>query len=260
MEILKSDAYRIACLRVTDHDWDQLAHVALEDMNIDIAKKCLSRTSNFLLLDQIMRYEESHETNKSAELSFRGDILAYRNQLNEAGKLYKQAGHEDKAINMFTDMRMFDQAQELIRSGDSHFKKSLAMRKADWVNNINEPRAAAEMYLSAGETGRAIEIMGNHGWIDMIMTTVQQLDRGDRENLALCADYLVKHKQYFNACEVYKRTGDVNKLAEIYIKSFQWQEAFDLVTLHPDLKEQVYVPYATWLAENDRFLEAQQGE
>ena len=220
-------------MRVTDHDWDQLAHAALESMEIDVAKKCLSRTSNFLLLDLITRYQESHGTNRTAELSFRGDVLAYRNQLNEASKLYKQAGHEDKAVNMFTDMRMFDQAQELIRAGDSQFKKSLAMRKADWVNNINEPRAAAEMYLSAGETARAIEIMGQHGWVDMIMTTVQQLDRADRENLALCADFLVKHKQYFNACEVYKKTGDVKNLAAIYIKSFQWQEAFNLVTCIP---------------------------
>lgn len=246
-------------MRVTDHDWDQLAHVALENMDIEIAKKCCSRTSNFLLLDLIARYEECHGSSRAAELSFRGDVLAYRNQLNEASKLYKQAGHEDKAVNMFTDMRMFDQAQEMIRAGDSQFKKSLAMRKADWVNNINEPRAAAEMYLSAGETARAIQIMGQHGWVDMIMTTVQQLDRGDRENLSLCADFLVKHKQYFNACTVYKKIGDIKNLAAIYIESFQWEEAFNLVTLYPELKEQVYVPYATWLAENDRFLEAQQG-
>lgn len=257
---LNSEAYRVACLRVTDHDWDQLAFAALDNLDIEIAKKCLSRTSNFLLLDLITRYQESPGTSRTAELSFRGDVLAYRSQLNEASKMYKQAGHEDKAVNMFTDMRMFDQAQEMIRAGDSQFKKSLTMRKADWVNNINEPRAAAEMYLSAGETARAIEIMGQHGWVDMIMTTVQQLDRGDHENLTLCAEFLVKHKQYFNACEVYKKIGDVQKLAEIYVKSFQWEEAFNLVTLYPDLKEQVYVPYATWLAENDRFLEAQQGK
>ena len=29
-------------------------------------------------------------------------------------------------------------------------------KKADWAAKINEPRAAAEMYLSAGETLKAI--------------------------------------------------------------------------------------------------------
>lgn len=91
------------------------------------------------------------------------------------------------------------------------------------------------------------------------MTVVRQLDRGDRNNLNLCAEYLVKHKQYFNAAEVFKKMGDIKKLAIIYVKSYQWDEAFKLANENPDLKEEIFVPYATWLAENDRFVEAQQG-
>ena len=32
-----------------------------------------------------------------------------------------------------------------------------------------------------------------------------------------------------------------------------------LVEKHPEFKNNVYVPYAQWLAENDRFEDAQQG-
>ena len=59
------------------------------------------------------------------------------------------------------------------------------------------------------------------------MTVVRQLDRADRKALTLCADILIKSKQYSNAVEVYKKIGDVQNLAMIYIKSSQWQEVYN---------------------------------
>lgn len=91
------------------------------------------------------------------------------------------------------------------------------------------------------------------------MNIVHQLDKGDRNNLILCADFLMKHKQYFNAGEVYKKMGDLKQLAQVYVKTFQWQEAFHLASENSELREIVYMPYANWLAENDRYIEAQKG-
>lgn len=68
---------------------------------------------------------------------------------------------------MYTDLCMFDQAKDFIGSGDPQDKKLLITKQADWAKNINEPRAAAEMYLSAGEPLKAVEIIGDNGWADM---------------------------------------------------------------------------------------------
>lgn len=74
---------------------------------------------------------------------------------------------------MYTDLRMFDQARELIVLQDAANvtgvpdEKALLKKKADWAANTNEHRTAVETYLSAGEYLMAIEIAGNNGWIEM---------------------------------------------------------------------------------------------
>ena len=57
--------------------------------------------------------------------------------------------------------------QEFAGDEDSSDRKTLLKKRAEWAKNINELRSAAEMYVNAGETMKAIEIMGENGWIDM---------------------------------------------------------------------------------------------
>lgn len=57
--------------------------------------------------------------------------------------------------------------QDFLGSGDPKGTKMLIKKQADWAQNIREPKAAVEMYLSAGEHMKAIEISGGHGWVDL---------------------------------------------------------------------------------------------
>lgn len=90
--------------------------------------------------------------------------------------------------------------------------------------------------------------------------TAKNVDRGDHQNLSLCAKYFHKLRQYFLAGEIYQKIGDFNNLAQVYVDAYQWEEALKLLDQYPNLKEIILLPYATWLAENDRFIEAQEGK
>ena len=54
-----SDAYAIACLGVTDSDWEALAHEALEGQNYNIAKKAFIRIRELKYLELIHTIEVS---------------------------------------------------------------------------------------------------------------------------------------------------------------------------------------------------------
>ena len=49
----------------------------------------------------------------------------------------------------------------------------------------------------------------------------------------------------------------INLSTFIQVEAKEWEEAFALAEAYPEHREQIYVPYAKWLAESDKFVEAQ---
>uniref|UniRef100_A0A8C2UFA8 Intraflagellar transport protein 122 homolog n=1 Tax=Coturnix japonica TaxID=93934 RepID=A0A8C2UFA8_COTJA len=233
------EAYQIACLGVTDADWRELAMEALEGLEFETAKK------------------ERKKHGENLNELFLADVYAYQGKFHEAAKLYKKSGHESVALDMYSDLRMFDYAKDFLRSGDPKDTKMLIKKQADWAKNINEPKAAVEMYLSAGEHMKAIEISGDHGWVDMLIEIARKLDKAEREPLSKCAFYFKKLNNPGYAAETYMKVGDLKALVSLHVETHRWEEAFAVSEKHPEFKDEVYVPYAQWLAENDRFEEAQ---
>lgn len=45
---------------------------------------------------------------------FLADVYAYQGKFHEAAKLYKKSGHENLALEMFSDLRMFDCAKVIL--------------------------------------------------------------------------------------------------------------------------------------------------
>lgn len=48
-------------------------------------------------------------------------------------------------------------------------------------------------------------------------------------------------------------------MVALHVEAHNWDQAFILVEKNPNFAPLVYLPYAEWLAENDKFVEAQKG-
>ncbi|XP_059900419.1 intraflagellar transport protein 122 homolog isoform X3 [Gadus macrocephalus] len=251
------EAYQIACLGVTDNDWRDLATEALEGLDFDTAKKAFIRIRDLRYLELINSIEERKKRGESDNELFLADVHAYQGKFHDAAKLYKRTGHQPRALSMYTDLRMFEYAKEFVGSTDPKNTRMLMAKQADWAKSSKEPRAAAEMYLSAGEHLKAIDIIGEHGWADMLIDIARKLDKAEREPLAKCAAYFKQLQHHGYASETYAKMGDQQALVQLHVDARHWDEAFSLAEKHTQLKDLVYVPYAQWLAENDRFEEAQ---
>nr|XP_011732837.1 intraflagellar transport protein 122 homolog isoform X4 [Macaca nemestrina] len=254
---LFKEAYQIACLGVTDTDWRELAMEALEGLDFETAKKAFIRVQDLRYLELISSIEERKKRGETNNDLFLADVFSYQGKFHEAAKLYKRSGHENLALEMYTDLCMFEYAKDFLGSGDPKETKMLITKQADWARNIKEPKAAVEMYISAGEHVKAIEICGDHGWVDMLIDIARKLDKAEREPLLLCATYLKKLDSPGYAAETYLKMGDLKSLVQLHVETQRWDEAFALGEKHPEFKDDIYVPYAQWLAENDRFEEAQ---
>ena len=252
-------AYQIATLGVTESDWRNLAQSSLAALDFEIARKSFIRVRDLHYLELLGSIEERISRGERNNSLFLGDINAYQKNFQEAAKLYKKSGHPGRAMDLFTDLRQFDFAKEFLAESDAEHVKQLIEKQADWCETINDPKTACDIYTAAGEYDRAIDLMAKHGWADKLAELGRKLDKDSFEAvLQKIAEVLKQMQQFVLAVEVLNKIGHTRSLIKLFVDSQQWEEALPLAEKHPELKDEVYLPYATWLAEHDRFDEAQE--
>lgn len=177
--------------------------------------------------------------------------------------MWADAGYANLAVQMYTDLCMFDKAKEYMDregggSGSAAQTKQLIKKQADWAATSNDPVAAVSMYTAAGEHRKAIEILGERGWMEKLIEIARTLNKADTDALGLAARFLYQHGEYEHAAEIYTKMGDHRSLVAMYVRLEKWQAAFQLAEARPELQSDIYLPYAKWLASRDRFAEAQE--
>lgn len=258
-----TNAYKVACLGVTESDWRELAIRALTGLNFAIARKSFIRVKDVRYIELLNRIEIAKKSPNHNDQVFLADISAFQGKYDDAATLYCQTGQKRRAIEMYLDLRNWEKAKEIVETvGDTRDESGVSMtdllkRQAQWLTETNDMKAAADMYWGAKEYIQAISIYGDNGWLDELMEKVRTLLKLQKKALAQAAGYFRKHQNHQYAKETYLKMDDYKSLMSLHVELHKWDEAFALVKLRPDLASDIYLPYAEWLAINDRFEEAQ---
>eukprot|EP01002_Notosolenus_urceolatus_P013184 NODE_43_length_3237_cov_15.831556_g34_i0.p1 GENE.NODE_43_length_3237_cov_15.831556_g34_i0~~NODE_43_length_3237_cov_15.831556_g34_i0.p1 ORF type:complete len:1042 (+),score=386.07 NODE_43_length_3237_cov_15.831556_g34_i0:156-3128(+) len=250
------DAYKIACLGVTENDWRTLAIQALSHLKFEIARKSFIRIRDVRYIDLLNRIEIERRDPNAVDDLFLAEIYAYQGRFTEAAKLFVKCKREDKAIELYSDLKMWPEAKDLCSSDEK--LKELIRRQARWAEETGEWHEAALTWVTSGDYLRAIIIMGDRGWMENLIEVCRTLPKTETQCIILCAQYFRKHGIHPYAEEAYFKVGDTKSLVSLHVEFQKWDEAFKVLETHPEYTTEVYLPYAEWLALNDKFDDAQE--
>jgi len=285
-------AYVVACLGVTDADWRQLAQESLKALSLDVARKAYARLRDTRYLDLVGRIEAERRQPGHDDQVLIATVLAYQGKLQEAARLFCKANRVERAIDMYSDLRKWEEARQYAHSATAEHAQELVRRQAKWAEETNDTSVAYQTYLAAGETLKAIHILGGKGWVDELAEVSKTLDpKAQAAELRACLAYLDKAAKEQKAAapavsmgaaikvgmfaskmkrksselpsavghakEIFLKLGDVEGMLNLMVDFHQWDEALQLLDEHPGLASKVYLPYAQWLIAQDRFEEAQ---
>ena len=141
---------------------------------------------------------------------FRALSLAYQSKFHEAAKEYAEGGRADKAMEMFTEMRMLDEAkvwaEEYAKThgGGDISLTDFVNRQAEWAEETSDYESAVNMYVQAKKFEKAVALVGKNNWRDKLVEIMRLLDvKDDAKVIQQCAGHFARWGDSSHAKEAY---------------------------------------------------------
>lgn len=294
-------AYRTACLGVTESDWRFLGESALKSLNLNVGRAAFVRLRDMRYLELISHIESSQRARKVSNQQNQGgggqkgirasvsislpvssdqttppggddietseylaEIMAYTGKYQDAAKLHVRAGTIEKAIEMFTDMRLWSEAKKFAEESGRVDVSTLLLKQAAWCEDSGDITAAATIYSGLGMALKAVQLLGERQLFSQLIDLIRTLPSIDSSSgqamndssivtngnatgttkeeggasltqdtksaLRSAGNYFKRAELMSYARETFLKLGDVRSLLQLHIDLQEWNEAFLLVS------------------------------
>eukprot|EP00753_Platysulcus_tardus_P014889 PLAT4607.1.p1 GENE.PLAT4607.1~~PLAT4607.1.p1 ORF type:complete len:1226 (-),score=654.52 PLAT4607.1:178-3855(-) len=252
------EAYAVACLGVTESDWRMLAMRAMQAMSLDVARKAFIRVRDMRYIELLNNIEQGLRLGTGKPQLYEAEILAYQGRFSEAAKKFVAAGDKRRAVDMYLDLKRWDDATAILGGDSGDEVADLLLAQARWCEETADYKLAAELYARCGDKAKAITLYGKGGWMDELMEAARGLSKLETKALEAAATFARDNGYTKYAKELYLKLGDVQLLMQLYVEQHKWEQAFELADEHEGkFSKDVFLPYAEWLRASDRYEEAQ---
>ena len=130
------------------------------------------------------------------EVWLQSEILAYQGKIKEAASHYIRNNMMEKAIHMYTSLKKFNEANELIKKhgskggGNALLDPVILVKQAEFERDSGNWKEAASLFAQANKHKEAIELYAGQGNLDQIMELCKSLDKTKKTpEIELCAKY-----------------------------------------------------------------------
>eukprot|EP01022_Parablepharisma_sp_SALTPOND_P026511 TRINITY_DN64302_c3_g1_i1.p1 TRINITY_DN64302_c3_g1~~TRINITY_DN64302_c3_g1_i1.p1 ORF type:complete len:669 (-),score=64.28 TRINITY_DN64302_c3_g1_i1:1634-3640(-) len=106
-------AYKIACLGVTEQDWQFLGFEALQNKQFEIARKAFIRLKNLKYIE-LANIVEKESKASAADSIISAEILAYQGNYKEAANALIKAGNFNKAVELYVELKNWDEVNNIV--------------------------------------------------------------------------------------------------------------------------------------------------
>ena len=102
----------------------QLANEALKALNLDVARRSYIRLRDTRYIELVARIEAERRQVGHDDQVLIATVLAHQGKFQEAAKLYCKANRVERAIDMFSDLRKWDEARHFGIQEPSPFSRN----------------------------------------------------------------------------------------------------------------------------------------
>ena len=251
-------AYDVACLGVTEQDWRAIAIECIQAHMFHLARKAFIRIKDVRFLELLAKIEQDRKAPGYSDSIMLGEVSAYQGRYNEAAALYMKSGSVDRVIDMYKELKQWDKVQEFMKKLDKNKQKELIEIRAGDTEHADW-KVSAELFINVGDYKKAVQLIGSKGDLEWLIEICRQLSKAENaEAIQACATIFRQKGSHAYAKEALLKLGDIKGLLDLHIELSKWDEAFRLAKQNQELLQDLYLPYAKWLAANDRFEEAKE--